>query len=103
VEDFVKEIFDADDVLSQLRAVQAIVTHLEKFPVERARAACRRARHFGSHSYSVIKNILRRALDLEPLPGAMGVPLASNDLPRFARPTSTWRMRAKEVSDGSHG
>jgi hypothetical protein len=90
-------------VLSQLRTVQAVVTHLEKFPVERARAACRRARHFGSHSYSVIKNILRRALDLEPLPDAMSIPLASNDLPRFARPTSTWLMRAKEMSHESHG
>lgn len=28
---YVREVFDCD-VLSQLRAVQAIVTHLEKFP-----------------------------------------------------------------------
>lgn len=103
VADFVKEVFDADDVLSQLRTVQAIVTHLEKFPVDRARAACRRARHFGSHGYSVIKNILNRGLDFEALPGAMSAPVASNDLPRYARPTSTWLARAKEVRHESHG
>lgn len=99
----VKEVFDADDVLSQLRTVQAIVTHLEKFPIERARAACRRARHFGSHGYSAIKNILNRGLDFEPLPDAVRAPLASNDQPRFARPASTWLMRVKEVSHESHG
>jgi hypothetical protein len=67
----VRDLFDSDDVLSQLRQVQAIVTHLEKFPIERARAACRRASHYGSVSYKAIKNILTKALDLEPLPTTM--------------------------------
>ncbi|KIG11706.1 Mobile element protein [Enhygromyxa salina] len=65
---YIREVFDADDVLSQLRTVQSIVTHLETFPVERARATCRRASFYGLHSYGGIKNILRKGLDLEPLP-----------------------------------
>ena len=64
----VTKVFDSDDVLSRLRPVQAIVTHLGGFPRERAEAAARRALHFGSTSYAALKNILRRGLDLEPLP-----------------------------------
>lgn len=45
VERYVTTVFDSDDVLSQLRKVQAIVTHLEGFPVQRARVACLRAEH----------------------------------------------------------
>ncbi len=69
VEELVVAIFASDDVLSQLRKVQAAVTHLETFPRERARAAARRALHFGCTDYRGIKQILRKALDLEPLPG----------------------------------
>jgi transposase len=61
-------IFDSDDVLYQLRKVQAIVCHLEGFPPERARAAASRALHFGCLEYRNIKNILKKGLDLEPLP-----------------------------------
>lgn len=81
---YVREVFDADDVLSMLRQVQAIVTHLEKFPRERAAAACRRAAFYGSYGYAAIKNILRRGLDFEPLPQ----PVAPAPAPipmRFAR------------------
>lgn len=96
---FVRELFDSDDVLSQLRTVQAIVTHLETFPPERARSACARAAFFGSFGYATIKNILRRALDLEPLPDlALPASAASNDAPRFARKPAEWAARAKEVS-----
>ena len=87
---YVRAIFDSDDVLSQLRAVQAVVTHLETFPVERARAACRRAEHFGSYGYAVLKNILRRGLDLEPLPSESPARL-SLPSPRFARSPDNWR------------
>ena len=52
----------SDDVLYQLRAVQAVVTHLETFPAEIARGACMRAMYFGSYGYKPMKNILRRAL-----------------------------------------
>lgn len=67
---YVKEVFDSDDVLSQLRAVQAIVTFLERYPVTRAEAASRRAKYFGNFEYQALKNILVRALDFEPLPAA---------------------------------
>jgi transposase len=87
---YVRTIFDSDDVLSQLRAVQAIVTHLETFPVERARAACRRAEHFGCYGYGALKNILRQGLDLEPLPEAQPQTPAL-PTPRFARPPQHWR------------
>lgn len=40
---YIREVFDSDDVLDQLRTVQAIVTHLADHPPERAQAACRRA------------------------------------------------------------
>lgn len=81
---YVREVFDADDVLSMLRTVQAVVTHLEKFPRSRAVGACLRAQHYGSTSYGVIKNILRQGLDLQPLPAASTTPALTS--PRFARP-----------------
>lgn len=68
-EQLVARIFAADDVLTQLRRVQAVVTHLESFPRERAQAAARRALFFGCLDYRGIKNILKQGLDLEPLPG----------------------------------
>ena len=43
---FLGEVFDSDNVLSQLRTVQASVTDLEKFPSPRAQAACGRARFY---------------------------------------------------------
>lgn len=87
---YVSTLFDSDDVLSQLRTVQAIVTHLETFPKERACAACLRAEHFGGYSYRTVRNILRQGLDLEPLPEALPPPPAS-PAPRFARPQHHWR------------
>lgn len=63
-----EEIFASDDVLSQLRRVQAVITLLEKFPLDRARRTAARALHFQSLSYGSIKNILTRGLDFEPLP-----------------------------------
>lgn len=67
VEQLVTRVFDADDVLSQLRRVQAIVTHLERFPPARAQAAARRALHFGCLDSRSLKNILSQGLDLQPL------------------------------------
>ena len=96
----VRDLFDSDDVLSQLRQVQAIVTHLEKFPVERARAACRRASHYGNVSYQAIKNILVKALDREPLPAPLVQQTLWADEPRFARSASTWART--EVSHERH-
>jgi transposase InsO family protein len=81
---YVREVLDSDDVLSMVHTVQSMVTHLEKYPVERAVAACTRARHFGSYQYTTIKNILRRGLDLAPvMPKPTSTVLVA---PRFARP-----------------
>lgn len=63
-----ERIFDADDVLYQLRKVQAVVTLLGGYPRKRARRAALRALHFGCLEYRSIKNILVKGLDLEPLP-----------------------------------
>ena len=90
VAQLVRELFDSDDVLSQLRQVQAVVTHLEKFPRERAEAACRRASFYGNVSYRAIKAILAKALDVEPLPQTMTQQSLWAEAPRFARPPRTW-------------
>lgn len=98
---FIRAIFDADDVLSQLRKVQAIVTHLEKFPPERAQAAARRASFFGAMSYRAVRDILRRGLDLEPLPATQ--PLGPTWAPRFARDTRTLALARIAHEGGNHG
>lgn len=97
---FIREVFDSDDVLLQLRPVQAIVTHLEKFPPKRARAACHRASFYGAHTYQAIKSILSQALDLEPLPTTR-VAATWADAPRFARDPADLAA-ATEVSDERH-
>jgi transposase len=98
---YIHEVFNADDVLSMLRTVQSIVTHLETFPRERAIAACRRARHYGNYSYGGLKAILRQGLDLQPLPGgeAPAVQLAQ---PRFARAITDLLHLTKEDTDELH-
>lgn len=88
VEVLAAAIFDSDDVLYQLRRVQAVVTHLATFPRERACAAAKRALHFGCLDYRDIKNILRKGLDLEPLTEESGRKWSQRSL--FARnPTET--------------
>ncbi|MCP5068427.1 MAG: IS21 family transposase [bacterium] len=82
---YVAEVFDSDDVLSQLTKVQAIVGHLETFPTERALAACRRASFYGSYSYQSIKNILRKGLDMQSLPTAIVPARDELERPRHAR------------------
>jgi len=82
---YIEEVFDSDDVLLQLRAVQQIVTHLETFPLERAQAACIRASYYGNYRYGGIKNILKKALDLEPLPRVVLPASEQTEKPRFAR------------------
>lgn len=89
----VSDIFEADHVQLQLRKVQGIVTALEKVPSDRAEATARRARFYRSFSVSAIKEILRRGLDLEPLPGSFVAEHGSLEHPRFARPASTFTPR----------
>lgn len=64
----VRAVFDSDEVLCQLRKVQAIVMLLEKHPVERARNAARRALTFGCFTYKGVSQILLKGLDMAPLP-----------------------------------
>jgi len=82
---YIQEVFDSDDVLSMLRPVQAMVTHLASFPRERAVRACRRASYFGSYSYGALKRILRQGLDYEPLPHEAAPAFGALEQPRFAR------------------
>lgn len=101
--DYVRRIFDQDDALSMLRPVQAIVTHLEKFPRERAVAACRRADYYGAYRYDTVKRILVQGLDLQPLPIATvpdstGTPGAY----RFARRLSELLEPTHETTDETH-
>jgi transposase len=96
---YVRALFDVDDVLSMLRAVQATVTHLEKFPRDRAVGACLRAQHYGSRSYGAIKNILRQGLDLEPLPTTTTPPAPQLASPRFARSMSELLHHTKKEND----
>ncbi|WP_434424151.1 Mu transposase domain-containing protein [Nannocystis pusilla] len=88
--DYVRRVFDQDDALSMLRPVQAIVTHLEKFPPERAVAACRRADYYGAYRYDTVKRILVQGLDLQPLPISV--------VPDSDRPTGTYRF-ARRLSE----
>jgi transposase len=82
---YIREVFAQDDVLSQLRRVQSMVSHLQQFPVERARAACERARYFGNYTWPGLKDILRKGLDLEPLPGTVVPVYGVLATPRYAR------------------
>ena len=60
----VHAVFDQDQVLSHLRQVQAVVKHLEQFPVPRAEAASRLVREGGDLSYRALKTTLSQGLDL---------------------------------------
>jgi transposase len=99
---FVRAVFNADDVLSQLRKVQSIVTHLEKFPPERAQAACRRASFYGAKTYQAVRDILRRGLDLEPVRVTVEPP-DTTWTPRFARDTRTLSLSRLLTNGGNHG
>lgn len=84
VEGLAAEIFALERVLNPLRTVQAIVTLLEKYPRDRANNAAKRARHFGIRNYRGLVDILRRALDFDPLPPELPLPNPPPN-PRFAR------------------
>lgn len=101
IEQLVESIFAEDDVLTQLRRVQAIVTHLESFPRERARAAAQRALRFGCRDYLGIKNILKHGLDLEPV-GEVRTRAWSKGA-RFARRPNTASFGVMETKHVHHG
>jgi len=104
VVDYVREVFACDDVLSQLRTVQAVVTHLEKFPPARAQAACRRAQYYGNYTYPGVRDILRQGLDREPLPVAVVPAATATERPRYARRLDELLQLPllKEDSDDAH-
>jgi transposase len=81
----VRAVFASDEVLCQLRKVQAIVTLLEKHPKERAQNAARRALHFGCLSYQGVSQILRKGLDFAPLPTETPPSSIPKPAPAYAR------------------
>ena len=99
---YVHEVFGSDDVLAQLTKVMGIVRHLETFPPERANAACRRASFFGNYGYGPIKEILRKGLDLEPLPQLAMPEQAPSETPRFARNVQELLHFTPNDPDASH-
>lgn len=101
-ERLVTDIFDSDVALSQLRKVQAIVTHLEGFPASRAEAASRRAMYYGIHSYRGVKKILADALDFEPLPDESPPPAGQDISYHFARSAQDLFAGWREERDESH-
>lgn len=99
---YVRAVLESDEVLSRLRDVQAIVTHLEAFPVHRAQAAARRAHAYGNLSYAAIKRILRDALDLQPLPTFVAPAYGRIPEPRFARTASELLAKHHEAEHEPH-
>ena len=96
----IQEVFERDDVLCQLRPVQAIVTYLSGFPPHRATNAAKRALFYGVHDYRGIKRILVNGLDLQPLPHSTPV-VGSLTAPRFAR--SLEEIEFAPPMGGAHG
>ena len=100
---WVAEMYDGADAMSPLRTIQAVVTLLEGYPRERANNACKRARHFGLRDYRGLKDILKKALDFEPLPPTLiPLPATAQPAPRFARPTSQLLASFLKVSHDVH-
>src|SRR5690606_3369600 len=99
---YIEEVFESDDVLSQLTKATSIIRHLETFPPERSNAACRRASYFGSYSYAAIKSILRKGLDLEPLPQVVVPSAGALEKPRFARNIQELLDFTPKDDDASH-
>jgi transposase len=93
----VGEIFSLADAVNPLRTVQGIVMLLEKHPRDRANNAARRARHFGIRTYKGIAEILRKALDFDPLPPDLPMELPPN--PRFARDVAELLSTKKDDHD----
>jgi hypothetical protein len=73
----------AERPLDRLRTVQAILSLEDTVGPQRLEAACARALYFGDTRYRRIKEILNAALDREPLPDMLPLPLEQPH--RFAR------------------
>ena len=99
---YIREVFDSDDVLYQLKTVQQLVTMLEGYPRVRATAACRRASFYGNYTYGGVKNLLKRALDQLPLPDVVLPERGGLDRPRFARDVRELLTLPLENTDAPH-
>lgn len=95
---WVAEAFDSDDVLYKLRIVQNTVVHLETHPKERANNACRRASYFGNYTYGGVKDILKKALDMKPLP-VVDEQQGPIKKPRYARDIAELYQRELPLSE----
>jgi transposase len=82
--ELIQAVVADDEVLLNLRAVQAIVLLLEQHPKQRAHRACKRALYFGNLTYKGIKDILRKGLDMQPLPNERPT-FGHLNTPTFAR------------------
>lgn len=74
-----------DRTLDRLRGAQAILRLAASFGERRLDAACRRALACDAVAHHIVKNILVRGLDHEPLPGEAPPPPAPVAPPTFAR------------------
>ena len=81
---------------------RAAVTYLEGRPAKRARAACARARYFASYTYGALKNILRKGLDLQPLPDVVLPERGRLEHPRLARDIKELLAAPLEETDAPH-
>ena len=78
--------------MDYLRAAQSIVGLQKKYGDPRLEAACHRAQAFQSVSYKIIKSILQKGLEYEPLPeqdAFDALTEAYTGHGRFSRNTST--------------
>ncbi len=99
----IREIFDADDVLYQVRTVQSVMKLFESYPIERTKAACVRASFYGITNYGAIKRILVKSLDQKPLPTVVEFVPGYLPSPRFARNVAELiKSASKETHDESH-
>jgi transposase len=99
---YIREVFDSDDVLSRLGAVQTMVMLLERIPSKRARAACRRAAFYGNYEVRALRSILAKGLDQEPLPVLVMPAETGLEPPRFARRISELWHAPVEVTHEPH-
>lgn len=99
---YIREVFDSDEVLSRLGAVQTMVLLLERVPPERAGAACKRAGFYGNYDVRGLRSILAKGLDQQPLPTAVVPPATPAESPRFARSISELLSPPIEVTHEPH-
>ena len=102
VHQYIKNVFDSDEVLSKLRVVQNIVTLLETYPNSRAQRACQRADHYGNYRYLGIKNILNQGLENKDLPEVEKFS-PHPEPPKFARQPSEFILNNLELFPDNTG